>query len=265
MSLSSSGIFHFTKSSENLLSILKGKFYGSRCKEILNHGGEKVPLYVPMISFCDMQLNQYIKMKTIYGRYGIGLSRAWAIKNKLNPVLYIDKTSNLIDNFIKALNASQTTVAVAGTILASNKTPEGILVTQNLNDSVSYLIYSLYHTKHYEDDLVRKEGTINNYRFYDEREWRYIPEFDCAVCQLKMTEAEYIAWRGPEDQPKPTLPEVELTFLAEDIEFILVKEDSEIGPMMAEIDKLDAAFFAGSARETLKTKIISFDRIEKNI
>ena len=121
MQSSSDCLFHFVDSLDKIKLILSDKLCGSRCKEILNYSGELTPLYVPMISFCDMQLSTYNNLGTAYGKYGIGLSKKWAIVNKLNPVLYIDKSSTLLDNLIKSFKSSLTTVEIARQIFEKNQ------------------------------------------------------------------------------------------------------------------------------------------------
>ena len=259
MNLSSNCITHFTGSLSTIEKMLTGNLYGSYCREILNHNSEVTPIFVPMISFCDIPLKTYSNIGAPYGKYGIGFSKDWAIRNKLTPVLYIDKNSRLLDNFISAMNSSLTTVNIAGQLL--RKDNDYSPITKNLIKSVEYLTYSLYHTKHYEDELIRGDFINSNYRFYDEREWRYIPEFDCAVCELNKTEIEYEEWRGESDV-KPLLSQVHLTFAPEDIEVIVFDKNKEREKVI-ELIKKSELNFEHLSREVLMTKIQSFENIER--
>ena len=76
-----------------------------------------------------------------------------------------------------------------------------------------------------EADLIRETGTIPDYRFYDEREWRYLPQFDCAVCEMRRTDKEYQEWRAT-STTKPLLQEISLSFEFSDIEHIIVEKEN---------------------------------------
>jgi hypothetical protein len=262
MQISSDSLYHFTNNIEVIKSILLDRFRGSYCKETLNYNGEITPLYIPMISFCDIPLKTYSNLGAIYGKFGIAMTKNWGIKQKLNPVLYIDKNSRLLENFVEALKGSLTTVAIASQILNNNQNQQGATITKNLTNSVEYLTYSLYHTKHYQDNLPKLDN--KEYRFYDEREWRYIPEFQCAVCQLKKTKEEYLAWRG-QSENKPLLDEVQLEYDYSEIEHIVVEKKENVHEIIKLIKNIDEEKLKGYQRELSYAKIICFENVEKDI
>jgi hypothetical protein len=214
MNLSANSLFHFTKDINSIKSILNDQFYGGYCKEVLFFKGQKLPLFIPMISFCDTRL-ETINRFTKYGRFGIGLNKDWGIKMKLNPVFYLEKNSLVADSLLNAFFATFLSVMtdsqqlkfleqrakfIQEELRRDKETKKRML--QQIQKSLTILkakkgplehfIYSLYYTKHYEADLERENDITKDYRFYDEREWRYMPEFKCAVCQLRRTEEEYI-------------------------------------------------------------------------
>ncbi len=262
MQISSDSLFHFTNNIEVIKAILLDRFKGSYCKETFNYNGEILPLFIPMISFCDIPLKTYYNLGAIYGKFGIAMTKSWGVKQKLNPVLYIDKNSRLLENFLEALKGSLTTVNIASQILNNNQNQQGAIITKNLIKSAEYLTYSLYYTKHYQDNLPKLDN--KEYRFYDEREWRYIPEFQCAVCQLKKIEEEYLAWRG-QSKNKPLLEEVQLQFDYIDIEHIVVEKKEDIHEIIELIKTIDKGKLNGYLRELLYAKIICFENIEKDI
>ena len=262
MQISSDSLYHFTDNIEIIKSILVDRFRGSYCKEVLNYKGEVNVFYIPMISFCDIPLKTYSNLGAIYGKFGIAMTKPWAIKQKLNPVLYIDKNSRLLENFVEALKGSSTTVNIASKILDTNQNKKGAEITKNLTKSVEYLTYSLYHTKHFQDNLPKLDN--KEYRFYDEREWRYIPEFQCAVCELKKTEEEYLVWRG-QSENKPLLEEVQLEYEYCDIEHIVVEKKENIEEIIELIKSIDEQKLKGYQRELLYAKIICFENIERDI
>ena len=100
MSLSSNSIIHFTNTKEKLQGILKSNFKIKYCKESIDFkDGGPVSFYVPMVSFCDIPLSEVKNHISKYGPYGIGLTKKWAEKNLLNPVLYLDKKSSLARSY----------------------------------------------------------------------------------------------------------------------------------------------------------------------
>ena len=166
---------------------------------------------------------------------------------------------NEIKSKINRLNAQQGgNVYVKNEALIKLKKELGVLKSKAA--PLEHLIYSLYYTKHYQADLEREDGVTKDYRFYDEREWRYMPEFDCAVCQLRRTEKEYKEWRGT-GQYKPLLPEVNLSFNYSDIEHIIVEKDFEAREIIDLIKSFSDQKCRQDLKENLYTKITSFEKI----
>ena len=282
MSISSNSLFHFTDNIDTVKKILSDKFYGSYCKETLHYKLEKVPLIIPMISFCDIPLKT-ISMHSKYGKFGIGLTKDWGIRSQLNPVFYLEKSSSLADSLIKSLYGSLNIIAFTEPELTriknridainKNRNYNQILKKQelqklqgeltrhnNMADSMRHLIYSLYYTKHYSDELDRTGVVIPNYKFYDEREWRYLPEFECAVCELRRTEADYIQWRGTSKQ-KPILAEVNLSFAPGEIDYLIVELKDQKKEIREFIKQFDTNKFTQDQKEELYSKIISFEEV----
>src|SRR5947209_1483362 len=103
MIVTSDTLFHFTKSRNNLERILSERFKFSYCKESYHIDSDfSGELYIPMISFCDLPLGLIKNHITKYGSFGIGMTKEWGIKNKLNPVLYLEKKSLVSRDFNKS-------------------------------------------------------------------------------------------------------------------------------------------------------------------
>lgn len=96
-------VFHYTKKLEFLLNILKDGFQPSYCYEKIND----LEYYIPMVSFCNIPLtdvDDYMR----YGKYGIGLSLDWAIRNGISPVVYIHENTPFA-NLHKQINVEHLT------------------------------------------------------------------------------------------------------------------------------------------------------------
>lgn len=87
-----STLFHYTKSANKLLSILKEGFRLTYCLEeylLLRNGN----IGVPMISFCDIPIHDSVEHSEKYGCYAIGLTKdalfeCEEILRRLSPVHY---------------------------------------------------------------------------------------------------------------------------------------------------------------------------------
>jgi hypothetical protein len=98
-------LFHFTKEQINLFDILDSNFKVSYAREKVEGLETKREFAVPMVSFCDLKLSELKVHMGNYGNFGIGLTKEWANRNGLNPVMYINKYCPFTDNFNNSLNS----------------------------------------------------------------------------------------------------------------------------------------------------------------
>src|SRR6266487_3729891 len=69
-------LFHFTRTLDNLMSILKEGFWPQYSLEDISWIEGGVPrLAWPMVSFCDMPISRLREHTAFYGNFGIGLCR----------------------------------------------------------------------------------------------------------------------------------------------------------------------------------------------
>ncbi len=159
--VSSSVLFHFTKSMASLRSILKYGFFPHYCPEYTLNPVDKEaaskrrpPMRAaPMVCFCDLPLSLIRKHLEEYGPYGIGLDKKWGLKNGVAPVIYTHVNARTRQP------VSRLTVEA----VKSNET-----VVSDLDVLTAY-------TKPYVGPAWRNGSVKPRVRFYDEREWRYIP------------------------------------------------------------------------------------------
>jgi hypothetical protein len=160
-----SSLFHFTRRRSTIKKILHGfSFRASYSIEnVREFGFEKPYLGIPMVCFCDIPLKFIRQHSRKYGGYGIGLTKEWAIKKKINPLHYLVKSS-LVARSIKEMRDSlkeSTFVASGESVYEIQRRMPAIT---NVQDGIVRLAA---FTKVYEE----KEVT-----FYSEREWRFVPE-----------------------------------------------------------------------------------------
>jgi len=178
-----------------------------------------------------------------YGDYAIGMNKNWVEHNGLNPVNYINFNSTLESTLTKPISTS-----------------EEELYVQNRKVLNSILEVYRYH-KPYEG--VNEKLNKDNYRFYDEREWRYIPSIksDNGFREY-LTLDEYEEYKKSHIN-KPHLTNIKLKIKSSDIDYIIVKSENDIFPL---IEFLENQQNLGSPKEIklLTTRIITKEQIEKD-
>lgn len=174
--------FHFTNKLDHLVNIMNNYFMPFYCMEsveYLNLPDSNIKgMAYPVVCFCDLPLNRQKEHKIKFGNYGIGLKKEWGIKNLLSPVIYSHPSS--------MTSASLRILIAMGNQLKINITENEF---RKFNNAVSLLLmlYKAYEGKNYiKDDKMFAEKSS---RFYDEREWRYLPlNFDGLKLNLEIHE-----------------------------------------------------------------------------
>jgi hypothetical protein len=106
-----------------------------------------------MVSFCDIPLSEIKNHIDSYGSYGIGLSKEWGKRNRLNPVLYVEQDSFLSRSYERALSR----FVLEEARLNEVTDPDRLAVL----DVLRYI-------KNYEGSLTRSNGHhIPLYRYSD--------------------------------------------------------------------------------------------------
>ncbi len=248
MSLSSNSIIHLTHTKENLKGILNDGLIPHYCVESVDLGQYVYTLGVPMISFCDIPLSKIKDHIGKYGEYGIGLTKEWAIKNKLNPVVYVESDSNLSESLDKILNIKDTS------------TSEGI---DALDENEKSIIDITRYIKNYQKNLIRKGETINDYRFSDEREWRFVPHFT-EKCKMLLTKEE-LETAAKKKKNNSTLKNLKLKFEPNDIKYIFVESDEDIHDLINILKAVTWSNFTGLDIDRLTTRILTTAQIKSDV
>lgn len=269
-----SSLFHFTKDPGVLLRILETGLIPNCCQEDLSYFDRTVNVGVPMISFCDIPLTRTSMFKARYGDYVIGLSKEWALRKQINPILYVNDERILVslgffrayyrtlDEEVKERGGSETSISFN---LFSPKSLDGIKAFVNRNNAKDAVYSLMGYMKRY----ISKGPNGSDQSNYIENEWRYVVTGE--GIDWKWSLEEYMAWRGKGDKPEPSdaLKAKKLTFNVEDITHIIVKTESEVHYFvdailaMKNIGGLDV-MLVDDARKLLLTKIISQEKIEKD-
>lgn len=143
-------LFHFTPKYEYLISIVKNGFRMSPCREKIAGLPEEIyniEHIIPMVCFTDIRLHQILEHSSKYGKFGIGVSKNWAIENGAQPMIYMNEKTG----FSKAMTQY------------FSKIKEGYLDRDKTNHSKEEMFY-------FNLTLLSKHMD-----FYEEREWRMLP------------------------------------------------------------------------------------------
>lgn len=228
MIISSSSLFHLTPCYDRLWKILdKSRIKWSYCKEKHTYNKKDVDIWVAMSCFTDLPLSLAGRHFEVYGHYGIGLTKAWAYKKKLNPVHYVP-TKSYYASFIEKMIS----------VLQNGKH----MNRANALHLESFLCFSKNDIGPFEHRLYSR----NDYPFYDEREWRYVPR-DKKGGHLKWKLGNYIEEDKKSDHGFTK-------FSVCDITRIIVRENE----LDALIEKLEKRY---PRERTLLTKIIASENL----
>lgn len=220
-------LFHFTQSIGNLIQIFQQGFHLSYARETFRGPKETVDLATPMVSFCDLKLSELKSHMGNYGDYGIGLTKEWACKNGLNPVFYLSKNSWVVDDYVATVKAVYNNFSATYTEQYDGQLNE---LEEAVNNSLSMYRFM----KNYEGRLIRQNGDLyENYRFADEREWRYVPkDIDIWLKYVPLDELKVEKWK---ERWNNKIQKMVLKFHPDDIRYIIVKDDEEIVLMVEKL------------------------------
>lgn len=252
MSLYPTTLFHFTNK-ESLYSILNSNFNISYAREKLIGPNNFREFAVPMVSFCDLKLSE-LKYFLNYGKFGIGLTKEWANRNKLSPVMYINRHCDLMDNLITGINGIYGHLGLVDNMTQFN----------NLNKSYLNIMNTYRYIKNYEGELWR-HGKLEdeNYRFADEREWRFVPKLETesvppfvAITKIKTTEQK--------KEFNRKINHLKLLFTPEDIKYLVVENENDITDLINHLQNAKRHFDL-ETRNRLASRILTSEQIEKDI
>lgn len=252
MSLYPTTLFHFTNR-QALYDVLSDNFKISYAREKIIGPTSSREFAVPMVSFCDLKLSE-LKYFLSYGKFGIGLTKDWANRNGLSPVQYINRHSDVMDNLISGINGIYTQLGFVNNMAQFN----------NFNRSYLNVVNMYRYIKNYEGELWR-HGNLEdeNYRFADEREWRYVPSIN-APNVPPFVAISNIRTRQQKDSYNNRIDHLRLTFTPEDIKYLVVERDSDITDLINHLQNVKRRFNE-ETRNRLASRILTSEQIEKDI
>jgi len=245
-------LFHFT-SRDGLYAVLSDTFRVSYAGERIVGNRKSTGFAVPMVSFCDLRLSELKDHMSKYGNYGIGLSKDWANKEGLNPVFYVNKHCPYTSKFIAAVERLHKQ-------LDNIQDP-----TEYASASAAYMdILNTYrYIKNYEGDLKRRSGvTTRNYRFADEREWRYVPPLD--VTPFSFMPLDRLLTPEGKAEVNGRIAHLRLGFNPEDVKYLIIERDDERLGLIQHLEAVKGRFDEGTRRR-LASRILTSEQINTDV
>ena len=249
--LSPDSLFHFTPSLDNLLGILKNTFYPRYCYDefdlIDNDAQSFIEDAIPMVCFCDIPLSQLMSHIKIYGKYGLGMSKEWGIREGLNPVIYFNKNSHLAERIS----------AITNDLIWRNDS-----TAQAFKETILYM-------KPYEGTLYRGgRSAKENIRFYDEHEWRYMPDRNIMITNDITPSIQAHIYRNPVELANANrqleMDKTKLSFNANDIKYIIINDEGQINNMVEALRYIKGSRYDSNTIDRLTSRIITVKQIEND-
>lgn len=250
--VSANTLFHFTNHIDHIEGILKNGFMPRLCLEsmrFMKKGDESIDLSIPMCCFCDIPLSQIAEHTSKYGNYAIGLSKTWALKKRISPIFYVRRnaaTNRIIDNIIANIR----------------NTEDGFLPINNNN---KHLFYLLSFMKDYSGKMWRwsQNGDYvlsGDIRFYDEREWRYVPQFGNDDNVL-LSKNDFLTHRAEVNQ---RLMGYSIDFKPSDIKYIIVDNEADRLTIIKKIESYMEDKYTAIDLKMLMSRILSMQQVKED-
>lgn len=199
----------------------------------------------PMKCFCDINLHRIQEHLQWYGYYGLAFSKAWGMRNCIQPVHYINPESELRKDFTTAFSA-------ALNAKTDDESSEQIKMK-------NYLLHQLMYFKPYDGMIKnRVTGEQNRKCFTDECEWRFVPDVSKVKYEQMLLDNSVYDIRLLTDLSNSMfgMEEISLRFDYSDLKYIIVKTIDDFQELAAAIVdlKLDKL-----KEQQLFSKIIIWD------
>lgn len=229
MDLSTSELFHFTDF-KYLKMILESKSFLPRYNLEYTHLSDSYVrpaalIPIPMVCFCDIPLQLSAKHRDRYGATGISMKESWKLKNGLNPIIYIQSESELAHVFSYLSNIGEVFVEQ----LKNKPEIQTVNLIGTLFHNMRHLSYFIKQFENKSQKTIRIDNTslvFEKRRFYDEREWRYIP-FEADEKDELLLPFEYYKDPDKREKANRNMEKYKLTFELDDIQNIIVSSRSQ--------------------------------------
>jgi hypothetical protein len=284
-SIRTSSLFHYSEEFETLQKILAQGLKPNYCGETFSIlDTPDFIVGIPMVSFCDIPLTRITNFREKYGKYAIGLSKKWGLKKGINPIFYATDNSFVLNSLrqidemrIQEEEFLNERMRTTGESLTTNGLKFNALSLKQSDSDFEKILNSFMYNAHlfqvrstlfgFTKPYIGKRGDEDQNN-YEENEWRFVLGENRSIPINWLWGDSYSQWRGDKENPKPVSIFHPLIFDIEDINFIILQNDSEIPDIIDYIEGLNDVggnlITDNSQKSILISKIISMDRIDKD-
>lgn len=212
--ISSTDLFHFVGKETYLKSILaEQSFWPFYCIE---YCWNQRHWAIPMLCFCDIPLSQIKIHIGKYGGdgYGIGMKKSWAIENRITPVVYASWKSDI---YKKLKEVSKT--------LIPSTAEKDLSMEERLLYRVKRITASGYEQYLNNNNNKSKNAKNKKVKFYNEREWRYVPEVTEDIHMVPWDPLKNPIKKDFTNRLSENTKEKRLKFSTNDVVFIIIPNE----------------------------------------
>lgn len=246
-------LFKFMKKIDYLKIILLKKAILPRyCEEdiaYLNIPINKIAF--PMTCFCDIHFNKLNYHVQKYGSYGIGLNKQWGIEQGIQPIHYINADSRLSKDYAEAFNCAL---------------KDDLADKENVKYFKDYVLHHLLYMKPIDGKMRIEKDVTEERNFHDEKEWRFIPDFNEVETELPPIvippKINYGSLNSFSDGIS-IKPELWLHFQLENIKYIILKSEEDRTELIRFI--IDNNIASVEEQYVLFSKILVFEELGEDI
>jgi hypothetical protein len=205
-----------------------------------------------MVCFCDIPLSKVKDHLSWYGNYGIGIDKKWGIDQGICPILYVDPLSATTEAIINALNG-YTKIWLEG-LKAEKEYPELMKVIDSgiINSIERFMNFTKPYIGPFSHNGRNDEAKI----FYDEREWRFVPELHQIQLRNILIEGEpnFENLKNESNFKITQHKNLCIPITPINIKYIIVENEDDILPIMT---KLESKFKSQNYNETSLKKLMA--------
>jgi hypothetical protein len=261
MPISANTLFHFTPEKEHLLNILKQNFRPRYCLEDMSYlKWPQAEIAFPMVCFCDIPLSQIVNHSKTYGSYAIGLTKQWGMNNKLTPMTYLHSNSSYLESiinvFMNSMGQNQRLLPI--------ETDARISIPDLDSHSMQAIYRIMAFLKHYDGKMRRGEEVMDRVNFYEEREWRYIPEFEDSLTSSQLLMLSRQAFDLNKEENDKRVDHYYLKFTPKDIKYIIVSSENERLPLLQNIQDIKGNIYSRDDVKVLMSKVLSMEQVRED-
>lgn len=200
-----------------------------------------------MVCFCDTPLSLLINHINTYGQYGLGMTKEWGLRKGLNPVIYFNKNSHL---------------AIKFSVVTNDLIWKRIPSARAFHEILGYM-------KPYEGTLYRNGHDVKeSVRFYDEHEWRYVPNISILRDKGIETNIQRHMYLNREAlreaNHKLETEATRLSFNADDIKYIIIEDEDQINIMITGIRDIKGSRYDRDTVDKLVSRIITVRQLKED-